>query len=70
MRHILFISAFILLINTANGQSGTYQDTSKTKNCYDDYYEAFSTRGAIPVADGEHNVVFTLRTDTSCVCVE
>jgi outer membrane protein OmpA-like peptidoglycan-associated protein len=39
------------------------------KNCYEEYYKAFIERGALPVPDGEQNVVISLRTDTGCHCV-
>ncbi|MEO8146466.1 MAG: OmpA family protein [Bacteroidia bacterium] len=71
MKRILLATIFISFFNAAFGQTATYQrDTNVAKNCFDEYYEAFITRGALPVPDGEHNVVFSLRTDTSCTCAE
>jgi outer membrane protein OmpA-like peptidoglycan-associated protein len=71
MKRVLFIVALIAMANIANGQSGTYQKDAKgTKNCFDEYYESFMSRGAEVVPDGEHEVVFSIRTDTSCFCGE
>lgn len=40
------------------------------KTCFEEYYEAFTRRGAYPVPDGEHNVVYSARKDGECYCGE
>jgi len=71
MKKYFLLLAIIALVNSVIAQQGLYQkEAPKPKNCFDEYYESFIKRGAIPVTDGEHNVVLSLRSDTSCVCSE
>jgi outer membrane protein OmpA-like peptidoglycan-associated protein len=71
MKRILPAIFLLYFLNNSFGQDHTYRPKiDSTKNCFDEYYHEFSTRGALPVPDGEHNVVFSLRTDTGCICVE
>lgn len=70
MKRILLGTILVSFFNNSFGQQQTYEPKTNPKNCFDEYYEEFSTRGALPVPDGEHNVVFSLRTDTGCACVE
>ncbi len=69
-KYFLFVGALIF-VYTSNAQQGLYKNgKAKEKNCFTEYYDAFVTRGALPVKDGEHNIIISLRTDTSCVCSE
>jgi len=63
------ITACLLLtgIQQANAQ-GTL--VPHKKNCYDEYRQTFIARGADPVPDGEHNVVFSVRDGKVCGCGE
>jgi outer membrane protein OmpA-like peptidoglycan-associated protein len=71
MKLYLPILVVIAFAYSANGQQHTYnKDTAKVKNCFDEYYEAFVTRGARPVPDGEQNVVFSARKNDTCFCGE
>lgn len=69
MKQFLFTLLTILFVTSANAQDHTYiVDT--TKDCFDQYYKAFEERGALPVPDGEHEVVYSARKDTTCFCGE
>ncbi len=71
MKRIFTLITFMAVAQLCYSQAYTYQrDTTKPKNCFDEYYESFMTRGALPVPDGEHEVVYSIRTDTSCFCGE
>ncbi len=69
MKKYIVALALMAFVISANAQQYKMKrDTSQAKNCYEQYYEAFITRGALDVPDGEHNVVVSLRTDTGCFC--
>ncbi|MFI5218231.1 MAG: OmpA family protein [Bacteroidia bacterium] len=71
MKQVLTILAIIAIVNSVNGQQGLYKrDTTKAKNCFEEYYESFTERGALPVTDGEHRVVYSARKDSICYCGE
>lgn len=71
-KNVLLIS-FLLIFASAYSQTQPaiqLENIKPGKNCFEDYYNAFATRGALPVPDGEHNVVISLRQNDSCICVE
>lgn len=71
MKNILLIALSLTVFNAINAQSGESQKNYKTpKNCFEEYYNSFSTRGAIPVKDGEHQIVISIRKDGNCECIE
>jgi outer membrane protein OmpA-like peptidoglycan-associated protein len=71
MKKYFLIIGALIFVSPSFAQQGIYtKEKSKEKNCFTEYYDAFVTRGAIPVKDGEHNIIISLRTDTSCTCGE
>ncbi len=71
MKKYFLLLTTVALFNSVTAQQGLYQkENPKPKNCFEEYYDAFIKRGAIPPVDGEHNVVFSLRRDSTCVCTE
>jgi outer membrane protein OmpA-like peptidoglycan-associated protein len=70
MKKCLLLVAILIFIDSAYAQQGMYEKGFKSKNCFDEYYHSFIERGATSVTDGEHNIVISLRKDTSCICVE
>jgi outer membrane protein OmpA-like peptidoglycan-associated protein len=71
MKNYLLILALVSFGQLANAQQ--FEAPPKNtggKTCFDEYNESFTARGALPVPDGVHNVVFSLRSDTSCFCGE
>ena len=67
-------ATFLILISilAAFNQHSSAQGTppKHKKNCYDEYRQSFIARGADPVADGEHNVVYSVRDGKVCACGE
>ena len=39
------------------------------KDCFQEWYEKFRTRGAKPVTDGTHPVIITLKSEEAAVCL-
>jgi len=39
------------------------------KDCFQEWYEKFRTRGAKPVTDGKHPVIITLKSEDAAVCL-
>jgi outer membrane protein OmpA-like peptidoglycan-associated protein len=62
------LNLLVLLLFTITISFAQESKSKKPKNCYEEYYQAFIERGALPVPDGEQNVVVSLRTDTGCYC--
>jgi outer membrane protein OmpA-like peptidoglycan-associated protein len=71
MKKYLLLLPLLTFIIATHAQEGIYvRDTTLPRNCFDDYYEEFTTRGSLPVPDGEHNVVFSARKEKECTCGE
>ncbi len=71
-KNVLLIS-FLLIFASAYSQTQPAIDMENIKpgkNCFEDYYNAFATRGANMVPDGEQNIVISMRQNDSCICVE
>jgi outer membrane protein OmpA-like peptidoglycan-associated protein len=65
---ILLILGFV----HSNIENSSAQGTLKPhkKNCYDEYHQSFTARGADTVPDGEQNVVYSVRDGKVCACGE
>lgn len=71
MKKLLFLLPFVLTYTFSLAQQGIYEkDTTAKCACFEDYYTAFTKRGALPVPDGEHTVVFSARKNAECFCGE
>ena len=71
-KSILFISSLLVFGSAfCQMQPAIHLENIKPgKNCFEDYYNAFATRGANMVTDGEQNIVIAMRQGDSCFCVE
>lgn len=61
MKNMLTILVFIFSFNFAFGQTAeSFHAKDEVEGCYNDYYAAFTERGANPVTDGQHDVVISV----------
>jgi len=67
--NLMVVITFLMatIFSQSFGQGPTAQHK---KNCYDEYRQSFISRGADPVPDGEHNVVYSVRDGKVCSCGE
>jgi len=56
---------FLSLAVVAQGAAKTTTTPApkKAANCYDQWYSLFKERGAVPIADGTHEVIISLRNE-------